>query len=173
MTNKTPQLTIILRHRKENLKKCTLHGLESRKDMQFYSYPNDRLPPLSNYILLTLDAPPLSSKDRDHGLFIIDGTWRYAAVMEKQIPDKSSFILRSIPNEFRTAYPRKQTGCPDSERGLASLEALFIAHVILGKETEGLLSHYYFGKEFLEKNQISLLKKSLDHQHNTISDSSS
>ena len=158
MTNETPYATIILRHRKENLKKCTLHGLENRKDMQFYTYPTDPLPPLSNYILLTLNAPPLSIEDRNHGLFIIDGTWRYAAIMEKQIPGVHHFIRRSIPSEFRTSYPRKQTGCPDSERGLASLEALFIAHVILGKETEGLLSHYYFGEEFIQKNKRELAK---------------
>lgn len=162
MTNESSDPTIILRHRKENLKKCSLHGLENRKDMQFYSYPNDRLPPLLNYILLTLEAPPLSIEDRNHGLFIIDGTWRYAAVMEKQIPKENSLILRSIPNEFRTAYPRKQTGCPDSERGLASLEALFIAQVILGKETEGLLSHYYFAEEFLQKNREGIAKFALE-----------
>lgn len=138
--------TIILRHQKENLRKCSLRGLESREDLTFLTYPKDFFPDLPDYILLTLDAPPLSPEDSGRGLFILDGTWRYAAVMLRKAPTK--FITRSIPSHFRTAYPRRQ----DDERGLASVEALFLAYHILGRDTSGLLDHYYWREKFFELN---------------------
>jgi len=74
--------TIILRHRRENLKKCSLRGLESRQDMLFYSYPlKQQLPDLTGYVVLALNAPPLTLEDADKGIFLIDGTWRYAEKM--------------------------------------------------------------------------------------------
>ena len=57
---------------------------------------------------------------------------------------------------FEQVTPRKQTECTDPERGLASVEALFIAYHILGYETEGLLDHYYWKKEFLRLNSQRL-----------------
>ena len=147
--------TIIWRHKKENLKKCSLRGLEKRSDLIFLSYPKDPLPSLENYLILTIDKdgniPVLSSKDQNLGLFLIDATWRYAAVMEKNLP-LQNLQKRSLPADFKTAYPRKQTDCPNSKRGLASIEALFLAHLILKKKTEGLLDHYYWKKDFLKLN---------------------
>jgi len=198
--------TTILRHRKENLKKCSLRGLKNVEGLQFLTYLVDPLPKLEGEVILTMDAPPpLSFEDRDRGLFLIDGTWKYAAVMYRQLtcnshhlhnnlshqfsdaskklsrkglktfPSKpswrlektdcvafhragekcrltGSYVERSIPKGFRTSYPRKQTNCSDPERGLASVEALFIAYHILGYETGGLLDHYYWKEEFLRLN---------------------
>ena len=149
--------TVILRHRRENLKKCSLRGLEEREDCDFYTYPKHQLPDLTGYILLSLDAPPLTKEDAEHGLFILDATWRHAATMHKQVAQKSGLIKRSLPSEWRTAYPRRQEDCPDPERGLASVEALYIAYTILGRDTAGLLDHYYWKESFLEIND-SLLK---------------
>ena len=103
--------TIILRHRRENLKKCSLRGLEQRPDFQFFTYPSETPPPLHNYITLSLDAPPLSEADGAYGLFLIDATWKYAAIMLKQVQKRENLIYRSIPKDIRTAYPRKQTDC--------------------------------------------------------------
>lgn len=141
--------TLILRHRKENLKKCSLSGLETREDLCFFTYPIDPLPPLSGYVLLTLDAPMLSKEDQHLGLFLIDGTWNYAKVMERQIPPMKK---RRLPNGFQTAYPRKQTGCLKKEEGLASVEALYVAYSLIGRNPDGLLNHYYWKNAFLEKN---------------------
>ena len=137
--------TIILRHRRENLKKCSLRGLEGRSDLIFLTYPIDPLPDLSNYLLLKVGAPPLTIDDADRGLFIIDGTWRLAALMERQCNMES----RSLPGRARTAYPRRQTDCPDPEKGLASVEALYLAHLILRRDVDGLLDHYYWKNQFL------------------------
>lgn len=144
--------TIILRHRKENLKKCSLSGLAPRNDVQLYTYPSAALPDLSSHLLLTLDAPPLG-KDDDHlGIVLLDATWRYAQQMQRQL--RLPPTLRSIPSGYRTAYPRRQNGCSDPERGLASIEALFLAYHILGRDTRGLLTHYYWGEPFLQKNGL-------------------
>jgi pre-rRNA-processing protein TSR3 len=144
--------TVILRHRRENLKKCSLSGLEKRADLKFYTYPVDQLPDYSQFLLLKVGAPPLTINDRDRGLFLIDGTWRLAQVMEKQLPWKME--ARSLPAGFKTAYPRRQTDCPDPASGLSSLEALYIAHMILGKSTEGLLDHYHWKELFLKQIDI-------------------
>ena len=152
------QPTILYRHRRENLKKCSLRGLEKLPNMNFYTYPIDPLPDLSGYILLGMDAPALSIKDKNHPLFLIDGTWRYAEKMFNQFHPPYPFIIRSIPNEFVTAYPRRQPDCPDPDKGLSSIEALYLAYVITGRCTDGLLDNYLWKDSFLEKNSLALKK---------------
>lgn len=143
--------TIILRHRKENLKKCSLRGLERREDFRFFTYPQETVPDLTGYILLTPEAPPLSKEDAAYGLFLIDGTWRYA---EKMVRSCSPMECRSIPENFRTAYPRSQEGWINPEKGLASIEALYLAYLLTGRNPQGLLDHYYWKNIFLEKNGL-------------------
>lgn len=146
--------TLILRHKKENLKKCSLRGLETRDDMIFYTYPKDTLPPLDSYILLTLGAPVLSMADSHLGIFLIDGTWKHSEVMFRQLPKPHLFQVRSLPPTLQTAYPRRQDDCVDPTKGLASVEALFAAYVLLGKDPKGLLDHYHWKETFLEKNKF-------------------
>lgn len=141
--------TVILRHRRENLKKCSLTGLEKRSDCRFFTYPQDPLPDLSSYLLLKVGAPPLTEADQNRGLFLIDGTWKLAEVMEKQTKPMEA---RSLPSHFRTAYPRRQTGCPDPEAGLSSLEALFIAYYILKRPLKELLDRYHWKENFFQLN---------------------
>lgn len=145
--------TIILRHRRENLKKCSLRGLESRSDLHFYTYPKQVLPPLDGYLLLSFDGPLLQREDASLGLFLIDGTWRHSEVMFKQLSTPHTFQTRSLPKELQTAYPRKQEDCSDPKRGLATVEALYAAYKILGRNTEGLLEYYHWNVPFLEINQ--------------------
>jgi len=144
--------TVILRHRRENLKKCSLRSLEGRPGFVFYTYPVDPLPDLTGYLLLKVGAPPLTEKDAGCGIFLIDATWRLAQIMEKQVTQKLE--ARSLPSGYRTAYPRKQTGCPDPESGLSSIEAIYLAHRILGREDERLMSGYYWKDLFFEINSI-------------------
>ncbi len=147
-----PPITLIYRHKKENLKKCSLRGLETREDIDFFTYPKDEIPSLSSYILLTLDAPALSKEDAHLGLFLIDGTWKHAEVMYRQLSKPHTFVTRSLPKDLKTAYPRRQDDCIDPERGLASIEALFAAYHILGRDTKGLLDFYYWKEPFIQKN---------------------
>lgn len=142
--------TIILRHRRENLKKCSLRGLETHESLKFYTYPKDPLPDYAGYILLKVGAPELTVADKDKGLFLIDGTWKLALVMEKQI--HFPFIERSLPPHYKTAYPRRQTDCPNPETGLATVEALYIAHRILERPYGDLLDFYHWKNAFLSSN---------------------
>lgn len=146
--------TFVLRHKKENLNKCSLRGLENREDFCFLRYPTDNIPLLKNYITLALDAPPLTSADTESGLFIIDSTWRYAERMLTFVEKSCPMEKRSIPPGFKTAYPRRQDDCPDPEAGLASIEAVYIAYKILQRDTAGLLDNYYWKNAFLEKNRL-------------------
>ncbi len=146
--------TLILRHTRENLKKCSLRGLETRTDCLFFTYPTQTLPHLSNYILLSLEGPPLTHADAHLGLLLIDGTWRHSKTMYQQLPHPHLFQQRTLPATLQTAYPRRQEDCANPERGLASVEALFSAYLILGRKTEGLLDGYHWKEAFLKKNQF-------------------
>ena len=141
--------TLILRHRKENLKKCSLKGLEKRSDCLFHTYPKDALPSLSGYFLLTPGAQCLSYEDAALGILLIDGTWRYATTMIRHLNLPQNFIKRSIPTNISTAYPRRQ----EEAGGLASVEALYFAYLITRRDPTGLLENYHWKDSFLEINQ--------------------
>ncbi|WP_068468192.1 hypothetical protein [Candidatus Protochlamydia phocaeensis] len=147
--------TVVIRHRLENLKKCSLRGLESRPDFLFLTYPYQSLPDLTGYILLAVDAPPLSAEENRHGLLVLDATWRYAEKMLKPFSNYPGLLYRSLPSSYRTAYPRRQLDCPDPERGLASVEAIYLSYLLLGRNVEGLLDNYYWKEQFLKINQLN------------------
>jgi pre-rRNA-processing protein TSR3 len=125
--------------------------LEGRSDMQFFTYPKDPLPSLAEAVMLDLDGPQLSPEDGGRPLLIVDATWRWAGVMVRQLPTVEK---RSLPGGYRTAYPRKQEDCVDPERGLASVEALYIAYCLLGRDPAGLLDNYYWKDKFLKINDF-------------------
>jgi len=145
--------TIIFRHHKENIKKCSLEPLKGRSDTFFFTYPKEKLPPLTNYFSLSFDGPLLSKEDAHLGLLLIDGTWNYATKMSRCLPP--NLPKRSLPPYLQTAYPRKQTGCAEPLRGLASIEALYAAYVLLERSTKGLLDHYHWKDQFLTLNQLN------------------
>jgi pre-rRNA-processing protein TSR3 len=121
--------------------------------MHFYRYPTSKLPEMRGYILLGMDAPVLTREDAGKGLFLIDATWRYVGVMLRQACSRSSFEVRSLPKELMTAYPRRQLDCPEPDKGLASIEALYAAYAILGYDTEHLLDGYHWKESFLSLNK--------------------
>ena len=144
--------TVVVRHTRENLKKCSLRGLELRPDFLFFTYPLQIPIELKNYIYLCVDGPPLSPADFGKGLFVIDATWRLAYKMEKSLQNHlSTMEKRSIPTSFTTAYPRRQDDCLEPGKGLASIEAIYAAYEIMGRSTEGLLENYYWKNDFLLK----------------------
>jgi pre-rRNA-processing protein TSR3 len=150
--------TIVVRHRKENLNKCSLRGLENRSDFLFFRYPLQAPPPYEHYILLTLEAPEeLCRSDHNNGLLVLDATWRYAKMMEKHLPESGSLKMRRLPHNLTTAYPRRQNDCSDPSCGLASIEAIVCAYALMGRSIEGLLNHYHWKDSFLEKNNSFLL----------------
>jgi pre-rRNA-processing protein TSR3 len=140
--------TIIVRHPKERLEKCTIWPLRGRTDLIFLRWPLRQPLALDNYILLDPDGEPLSDADQCCGLLILDGSWRWARRMARDFQHVPTRSLRG----YRTAYPRVSKLFRDPEQGLATVEALYIAYRILGRRTDGLLEHYHWREEFLRLN---------------------
>jgi pre-rRNA-processing protein TSR3 len=142
--------TVIIRSIKENPKKCSVMPLKGKPGITLVNYPVEKAMILPNYIRLSAEGPPLSSADSGKGILLLDGSWRTAGNMEK---DFASIPPRSLSN-YKTAYPRVSKLGTDPENGLASIEALYIAYVILGRDPQGLLDDYHWKKEFLELNTL-------------------
>ena len=147
--------TCIIRHRRENLKKCSLRGLEGQNGYLFLNYPDCKecLPNFTSFVVLDLEGEPLSKMDAERGLVLLDATWRLAEKMTKEIKGLYNLPKRSIPQGFTTAYPRRQLDCKNPETGLASIEALYIAYLVLGRDGDKLLDNYYWKDDFLNKNR--------------------
>lgn len=124
--------------------------LRGRQDLLFLEYPQYEAPDLVGYVRLAPEGPPLSSADAEMGLLILDGSWRWTEVMTKRFADVPP---RSLSG-FRTAYPRVSKLYADPAAGLATVEALYLAHHVLGRPTAGILDHYRWGEEFLRLNNL-------------------
>src|SRR6516162_769988 len=144
MTADVP-VTIIVRHPKENPKKCSVLPLKGRAGLAFVHYPVKTPLLLENYIRLSADGPQLSRADGNCGILLLDGSWRWAGVMTRAFQHVSPRSLQG----YQTAYPRASKLGTDPDNGLASIEALFLAYRILGRPTDGLLDHYHWAEEFL------------------------
>ena len=140
--------TIIVRHPRENPRKCSILPLQGRAGIHIYSYPALDLPSLEGYICLAPDGPELSAADRECGILLLDGSWRSSTKMVKHF---ATIAPRSL-HGWKSAYPRVSKHGTDPDHGLASIEALYIAYHILGRPTEGLLDHYHWAAQFLEMN---------------------
>ncbi len=140
--------TYIVVHPKENRRKCSLWPLRGRPDLVFVRFRPDLSLELPGYVRLSVHGPPLTERDAQCGLLLLDGTWRYAEQMEKHF---ASVPPRSLPG-LRTAYPRRSKLFEEPAGGLASVEALYAAYRLLGRPTDGLLDHYRWAEEFLRAN---------------------
>lgn len=152
--------TIIVVHRRENRKKCSVEPLRERDEFIFWTYPDDGPESLNGYFRLGIGGPILSNADHDCGLLVIDGTWRLAERMEKKY---SHLPVRSLP-PCQTAYPRVSKVFDDPAAGLATIEAIYLAYHLLDRDTSTLLDHYLWRDEFLQKNAELLQQKSLVRQ---------
>jgi pre-rRNA-processing protein TSR3 len=142
--------TIIIRHPRENPRKCSVLPLKGRPDLCFHTYPVRAALDLANYVRLAAEGPELSEADKDCGILLLDGSWRRADQMIKaydHVPPRSL-------KRWRTAYPRVSKQGTDPDNGLASVEALFLAYHLLGRAPDGLLDHYRWATEFLELNGL-------------------
>lgn len=140
--------TIIVVHPKERRSKCTVAPLRGHRGFVFWKYPQRGPESLAGYVRLGLGGPPIGPDDADRGLLLLDGTWRWAAVMERDFAD---LPVRSLP-PLQTAYPRVSKRHDDPAGGLATIEALYAAYSLLGRNTDGLLDRYHWAEEFLQRN---------------------
>jgi len=135
-------------HPREKRSKCTVEPLRGRSDFRFVRFPDECPFPLDGYIRLGLGGPELSQADADRGLLVLDGTWKLAARME---PFYSNLPVRRLP-PVQTAYPRVSRLYQDPSDGLATIEAVYLAHRIMGRPLDGLLDQYYWKDQFLAVN---------------------
>jgi len=148
--------TVIVRNARENPRKCSILPLKGRADLIFVGYAPGK-PQATNhislegYVRLAAEGEPLSERDAGAGILLLDGSWRWAGVMNRDFLDIPARSLQG----YRTAYPRRSKLDTDPQNGLASVEALFIAYHILGRPTDGLLDHFRWADEFLRLNNLS------------------
>jgi pre-rRNA-processing protein TSR3 len=147
-----PPPTIIVVHPRENRRKCSVEPLRGRPGFRFWKFPERGSEPLDGYVRLAIGGPLISAEDARHGLLVLDGTWRLAQRME---PFFAELPVRSLP-EWVTAYPRASKSWPDPAQGLATIEAIYAAWLGMGKPVAGLLDHYRWAAQFLERNRARL-----------------
>lgn len=142
--------TIVVRHPKENPRKCTILPLRDRPDLLILRHPVKNPPDLTRYVRLAAEGPELTAADAGAGLLLLDGSWRWADAMTRDFLHVPPRSLRG----YQTAYPRVSKQGTDPDNGLATVEALFLAYRILGRPTDGLLDHYHWAAEFLRLNRL-------------------
>jgi len=104
---------------------------------------------LTGYVRLGLGGPVISTSDAGCGLLVLDGTWRHVEPMQRA---HAEVPIRSLP-PLTTAYPRSSKVRTDPDGGLATVEAIYAAYRLLGRDTTGLLDHYHWATEFVELNR--------------------
>ncbi len=141
--------TIIVVHRAEKRSKCSVEPLRKTGEFIFWRYPKRGGEPVDGYVRLGLGGPQLSTEDSQCGLLLLDGSWRWAAKMEKSYTDVP---VRSL-GPWQTAYPRQSRVFEDPADGLATIEALYAALCQMGRRSDRLLESYHWGEQFLSKNR--------------------
>ena len=143
----SPLATIIVVNPRERRAKCTVHPLRGQPGFLFYKHP--RHPQnLERYVRLGLGGELISQADADCGLLVLDGTWRWVEPMERLA---AAIPVRSLP-PLVTAYPRSSKVSENPEGGLATIEAIYAAYRLLGRDPVGLFDHYRWADQFIEQN---------------------
>jgi len=142
-----PPPTVIIVHPKERLVKCTVAWMKGDARFQFFRGPR-RPADLSGFVRLAMDGPELSDADAEAGLLVLDGTWK---LVDRLAPKVNEVPTRRLP-PIQSAYPRSSKVSTDPDGGLATIEAVYAALWILGRDVAGLLDRYHWADEFLRIN---------------------
>ena len=135
----------VIRHQKERRSKCSLTALEEREDITFYKANQGWSFDVTGFTVLALDAPELSVADAGRPLLLLDSTWRLLPQLQTHL--YGCAVSRTLPT-VDTAYPRVSKLTKDPFGGLASIEALYLAKLVLGERDDSLLESYYWREEF-------------------------
>ena len=135
----------VIRHQKERRSKCSLTALEEREDITFYKANQGWSFDVTGFTVLALNAPELSVGDAGRPLLLLDSTWRLLPQLQACL--YGSAVIRTLP-AVDTAYPRVSKLTKDPLGGLASIEALYLAKLVLGERDDSLLESYYWRDEF-------------------------
>lgn len=139
--------TVVIRHARERLSKCSLHPIEGHAGLRFFKAKGTFSFEASGYTILAVDAPVLSPADAVRPLLLLDSTWKLLPTLEARLQGEG--VRRSLPS-VQTAYPRVNKQGLDPLAGLASVEALYLAQRVLGHDEPSLLAHYHWREAFLE-----------------------
>ncbi|PXA03777.1 hypothetical protein DDZ13_10850 [Coraliomargarita sinensis] len=142
----------VIRHPKERRSKCSLTPLEGRGDIRFLKARPGWEFDITGYTVLGLGAPELSAEDAGRPLLLLDSTWRLLPQLEACL--KGRAVRRTLP-AVETAYPRVSKIDQDPCGGLASVEALYLARLLLGERDDSLLQAYYWRDGFMENMKRS------------------
>jgi len=140
---------LILRDPRESVGKCSLTPLRGLPGLEFVEYRPDRRLAAGTRILLHPDGEELGPADRGHDLLLVDCAWRRVPSLLRTVDGR--LLPRRLP-PLASAYPRRSKTHPDPESGLASVEALFAATVLLGEPRPDLLARYRWRAAFLARN---------------------
>jgi pre-rRNA-processing protein TSR3 len=151
-----PDIVILDR---ESRRKCSIYPLRQRSDLLFFEshlhaqQAQETFSP--DYLLLHVDGTPLGTQDAWSPLVIVDSSWRRASLLSS-LPLLQRLPKRSLSG-FVTAYPRVSKVYEMPEIGLASIEALYLAQLIQGREDDQLLAFYHWREQFLAANAAAIL----------------
>jgi pre-rRNA-processing protein TSR3 len=137
----------VIRHPRERRSKCSLTPLEGRADIAFHKARDGWQFDVTGFTVLALGAPELSVADAGRPLLLLDSTWRLLPQLEACLCGTGE--RRTLP-AVETAYPRVSKIADDPHGGLASVEALYLAKLLIGERDESLLAHYYWQERFME-----------------------
>jgi pre-rRNA-processing protein TSR3 len=144
-----PDDILILRDPRESIQKCSLTPLRGLPGIRFVDYHGQRRLEAHGRVLLDPRGEELTPEDAGCGLLLIDCAWRRVDALLRTVDGE--LHPRRLP-DLNTAYPRKSRVYVDPERGLASVEALYVAALILGRPRPDLLQHYRWREPFLRAN---------------------
>ena len=140
---------LILRDPRESKAKCSLTPLRGMRELRFVEYHPERRLEAGERVLLHPDGEELSGADRGRDLLLVDCSWRRVDKLIATV--EGSLVRRRLP-PLETAYPRKSKTFQDPSGGLASVEALYAACLLMGEERAEFLAEYRWKEEFLRRN---------------------
>ena len=140
---------LILRDPREAVAKCSLTPLRGLAGVRFVEYHPERRLAAGERVLLHPEGELLSPADRGRDLLLIDCAWRRVPSLLRTVD--GTLHARRLP-ALASAYPRRSKTFRDPELGLASVEALFAAAVLLGAPRPELLAAYRWREAFLAAN---------------------
>ncbi len=144
---------LILRDPRESLAKCSLTPLRGLARVRFVEYDRERRLAAGERILLHPEGQEFSPADRGRDLLLVDCAWRRVPQLLGTVD--GVLHARRLP-VLVSAYPRKSKLFADPATGLASVEALYVATLLMGSPRPELLQHYRWRAEFLAANRAQL-----------------
>ena len=144
---------LILRDPRESLAKCSLTPLRALPGVRFVDYDPARRLAAGERVLLHPDGAELGPPDRGRDVLLIDCAWRRVPSLLRTVD--GTLHARRLP-AFASAYPRRSKLFLDPAAGLASVEALFVATLLLGAPRPEFLQAYRWRARFLEENRALL-----------------